>query len=63
MPGVCGRRFQDDGRAGLMGGADRDPAHPAVFDVLPNYFRFATLNATAARINSLNAASSIASSL
>ena len=27
------RRVQDDGRAGLVGGADRDPVHPAVFDV------------------------------
>src|SRR3972149_3109114 len=31
--GACGRRVQDDGRAGLGGGADRDPADPAVFDV------------------------------
>src|SRR5262249_44345784 len=29
-----GRRLQDDGRAGLVGGADRDPAHPAVSDVV-----------------------------
>ena len=29
-----GRRVQDDGRAGLVGGADRDPVHPAVFDVV-----------------------------
>jgi hypothetical protein len=27
-------RRQDDGRAGLVGGADRDPAHPAVSDVV-----------------------------
>ena len=26
--------MQDDGRAWLAGGADRDPAHPAVFDVV-----------------------------
>ena len=32
--GVGGRRVQDDGRAGLVGGADRDPAHPAVADVV-----------------------------
>src|SRR5215467_2467254 len=29
-----GRRLQDDGRAGLVGGADRDPAQPAVSDVV-----------------------------
>ena len=29
-----GRRVQDDGRVGLVGGADRDPAHPAVSDVI-----------------------------
>src|SRR5499427_9363498 len=29
-----GRRLQDDGRAGLVGGADRDPAHPVVSDVV-----------------------------
>ena len=33
-PGDGGRRIQDDGRAGLVGGADRDPVHPAVFDVV-----------------------------
>ena len=32
--GVGGRRVQDDGRAGLVGRADRDPAHPAVADVV-----------------------------
>ena len=32
--GVGGRRVQDDGRAGLVGGADRDPAHPVVPDVV-----------------------------
>ena len=32
--GVGGRRVQHDGRAGLVGGADRDPAHPAVADVV-----------------------------
>ena len=32
--GVGGRRVQDDGRAGLAGGADRDPAHPLVPDVV-----------------------------
>ena len=32
--GVGGRRRQDDGRAGLVGGADRDPAHLAVSDVV-----------------------------
>src|SRR5919199_5194693 len=32
--GVGGRRMQDDGRAGLVGGADGDPAHPAVADVV-----------------------------
>ena len=32
--GVGGRRVQDDGRAGLVGGADRDPAHPVVSDVV-----------------------------
>src|SRR5262249_45092801 len=29
-----GRRMQDDGRAGLAGGADRDPALRAVSDIL-----------------------------
>ncbi len=28
--------MQDDGRAGLVGGADRDPAHPVVSDVVAN---------------------------
>src|SRR6266545_913671 len=32
--GGGGRRIQDDGRAGLVGRADRDPVHPAVFDVV-----------------------------
>ncbi len=32
-PGVGGRRRQEDGRAGLAGGADRDPAHLALSDV------------------------------
>src|SRR5206468_8240730 len=32
--GGGGRRVQDYGRAGLVGGADRDPVHPAVFDVV-----------------------------
>src|SRR6266542_5044593 len=32
--GVGGRRLQDDGRAGLVCGADRDPAHPAISDVV-----------------------------
>src|SRR5680860_383008 len=32
--GVGGRRVQDDGRAELVGGADRDPAHPLVSDVV-----------------------------
>ena len=32
--GVGGRRVQDDGRAGLVGGADRDPVHPSVLDVV-----------------------------
>ena len=31
---VDGRRRQDDGRVGLVGGADRDPAHPFVADVV-----------------------------
>jgi hypothetical protein len=31
--GAGGRRLRDDRRAGLVGGADRDPAHPAVSDV------------------------------
>ena len=31
---VGGRRVQDDGRAGLAGRADRDPAKPAVVDVV-----------------------------
>src|SRR3954464_7512339 len=31
--GVDGRRCQEDGRAGLVGGADRDPAHRALSDV------------------------------
>ena len=34
MPGVGGRRIQDDGRVGLVGGADRDPAHLAASDVV-----------------------------
>jgi catechol 2,3-dioxygenase-like lactoylglutathione lyase family enzyme len=34
--GVGGWRVQDDGRAGLVGGADRDPAHPAVPNVAPD---------------------------
>src|SRR6516165_3661503 len=29
-----GRRLQDDGRAGLAGGADRNPAQPAVSDIV-----------------------------
>jgi hypothetical protein len=32
--GVYGRRLQDDGRAGPAGGADRDPAHPALSDAV-----------------------------
>src|SRR6266540_485517 len=32
--GVGGRRPQEDGRAGLVGGADRDPAQLAVADVV-----------------------------
>ena len=32
--GRGGRRVQDDGRAGLVGGTDRDPVHPAVLDVV-----------------------------
>jgi hypothetical protein len=32
--GAGGRRIQDDGRAGLVSGADRDPAHPGVSDVV-----------------------------
>ena len=32
--GVGGRRVQHDGRAGLVGGADRDPVQPAVLDVV-----------------------------
>src|SRR6266540_3493347 len=32
--GVGGRRLLDDGRAGLVGRADRDPAHPVVSDVV-----------------------------
>src|SRR5215207_527452 len=32
--GVGGRRVQNDGCAGLVGGADRDPAHHAVSDVV-----------------------------
>ena len=32
--GVGGRRLQDDGRAGLADGTDRDPAHPLVPDVI-----------------------------
>ena len=32
--GGGGRRIQDDRRAGLAGGADRDPAHPVVADVV-----------------------------
>jgi hypothetical protein len=31
--GVGGRRLKDHRRAGLVGGADRDPAHPAASDV------------------------------
>src|ERR1700694_2117645 len=31
--GGGGRRVQDDGSARLVGGADRDPVHPAVFHV------------------------------
>src|ERR1700681_2249517 len=31
--GGDGRRVQDDGSARLVGGADRDPVHPAVSDV------------------------------
>ena len=34
--GVGGRRVQDDGRAGLAGRADRDPAQAVVVDVVPN---------------------------
>ena len=34
MPGVAAGRIQDDRRVGLVGGADRDPVHPAVFDVV-----------------------------
>ena len=34
--GVGARRVQDDRRAGLAGGADRDPAQPAVIDVVPD---------------------------
>jgi hypothetical protein len=34
--GGGGRRIQDDGRAGLIGRADSDPVHPAVFDVVAN---------------------------
>jgi hypothetical protein len=30
--GIGGQRLQDDGRVGLVGGADGDPVHPAVFD-------------------------------
>ena len=32
--GVGGRRVQDDRGVGLVGGADRDPVHPAVPDVV-----------------------------
>src|SRR5271165_786189 len=32
-PRVDGRRRQEDGRAGLAGGADRDPAHLALADI------------------------------
>lgn len=32
--GVGRRRVQDDGRAGLVGWADGDPAHPAVSNVV-----------------------------
>src|ERR687894_637682 len=32
--GVGGGGMKDDGRAGLVGGSDRDPAHPAVSDVV-----------------------------
>ena len=31
------RRLQDDGRAGLARRADRDPAHPAVSDVVADF--------------------------
>src|SRR5260370_2504628 len=34
--GVSGRRKQVYRHAGLVGGADRDPAHPAVFDLVPD---------------------------
>src|SRR4051812_13466267 len=33
---VGGRRVQDDGRAGLADGADRDPVHPVVADLVPD---------------------------
>lgn len=44
---------------------ERELAAPVAFELrsVPYFFRFAALNATAARISSLNAASSIASSL
>ena len=32
--GGGGRRIQDDRRVGLLAGTDRDPVHPAVFDVV-----------------------------
>src|SRR5262245_19498664 len=32
--GAGGRRVQDDGRVGLLGGADGDPVHPFVSDVV-----------------------------
>src|SRR4029453_12349395 len=32
--GSGGRGVQDDGRAALVGGADRDPVHPLIFDVV-----------------------------
>src|SRR3954447_24679791 len=32
--GGGGRGVEDDGRAGLVGGSDGDPVHPAVFDVV-----------------------------
>jgi hypothetical protein len=33
-PHGAGGRLQDDGRVGLVGGADRDPAHSVVSDVV-----------------------------
>src|SRR5207247_4932621 len=35
--GADGRRVQDDGRAGLAGGADRDPALAAVSDLVADF--------------------------